>query len=111
MSETPYEDYEKEQDILNDAERMARTSHQVLDALFEAYYMYDFPVNVIFNGRPLVIELLKKSILARKGLLGITHSLKRRNMLYLELTGIDLLKLIKDEAEMEDYKNGNKYNN
>jgi len=100
MSETPYEDYEKEQDILNDVG--ARTSHQVLDALFEAYYMYDFPVNVIFNGRPLVIELLKKSILARKELLGITHSLKRRNMLYLELTGIDLLELTKDEAEMED---------
>lgn len=77
----------------SELEEQQLTSNQVLDALLEAYYLYEFPINVIFNGRKKLMALLKNSIEEQKELLGspFTHSLKRRNMLYLELTGDDIL--------------------
>jgi hypothetical protein len=70
-----------------------QSARECLDALVEAVYLYEIPVQTIFAKRPELLKVLKKTILEKQepDAVRIESLFNRRVLLYRELTGKDIL--------------------
>ena len=97
-----YETYDALEATMDSLQTKKRAARQAVDALVEAHFLYEFPINVIFNGRADLIQELNESIEEMQINLGRdfwTHNLTRRDHLYKMLTGESVLEKIKESDE------------
>ena len=95
-----YEVYDALVCTMNTLQEKKRAARQAVDAIVEAHFLYEFPINVIFNGRDDLIQELKESIEEMHVNLGRdfwTHNITRRDSLYRTLTGESILEKVGDE--------------